>query len=203
MNRNSTADADAGRACPLCGERFMPARSDAIYCSNGCRQAAYRARLCSIAGCSKRRFARGWCKVYYTRWLRHGDPLTVLTGLTWITSGGYAKRGGSAAHPLADGNGAVYVHRAVLYDRIGIGPHACWWCDTPVEWTAWTFGQPTDGVLVADHLDGDRLNNNPDNLVPSCVRCNQHRPRQEAPVTDSRPLDALDQVVRPRTLAAS
>ena len=29
------------------------------------------------------------------------------------------------------------------------------------------------GALVSDHLDRDRTNNNPENLIPSCVRCNK------------------------------
>jgi hypothetical protein len=30
---------------------------------------------CSIEGCGKVVFARGWCARHYTRWTRHGDPL--------------------------------------------------------------------------------------------------------------------------------
>lgn len=32
------------------------------------------------------------------------------------------------------------------------------------------------GSHVADHLDDDRLNNDPANLVPSCIPCNTHWP---------------------------
>lgn len=35
-------------------------------------------RICSIEGCEKRHYTRGWCNVHYQRWLRHGDPLKVL-----------------------------------------------------------------------------------------------------------------------------
>lgn len=34
---------------------------------------------------------------------------------------------------------------------------------------------PRRGALVTDHLDGNTLNNNPDNLVPSCQPCNGTR----------------------------
>jgi transposase len=32
------------RCCDVCGEEFTPKRSDARYCSNSCRQDAYRKR---------------------------------------------------------------------------------------------------------------------------------------------------------------
>lgn len=35
-------------------------------------------RLCSIEGCDEPSDARGWCIKHYTRWFRHGDPMTVL-----------------------------------------------------------------------------------------------------------------------------
>lgn len=32
---------------------------------------------CKVDGCEKPAHGRGWCKAHHTRWLRHGDPLTV------------------------------------------------------------------------------------------------------------------------------
>ena len=37
---------------------------------------------CSIGGCEKRHYARGWCRSHYRRWQRHGDPLVTLTYAT-------------------------------------------------------------------------------------------------------------------------
>lgn len=78
-------------------------------------------------------------------------------------------------HPLAMGSKRqiAYVHRVVLYDSIGPGVHLCHWCGREVEWCA-------QGIrnLVADHLDENRWNNAPENLVPSCRRCNSERSRR-------------------------
>ena len=38
------AKAREGKVCPVCGATFTPARKDAVYCSNACRQRGYRAR---------------------------------------------------------------------------------------------------------------------------------------------------------------
>lgn len=32
-------------------------------------------RVCSIDGCEKKHYGRGWCSAHYQRWMRHGDPL--------------------------------------------------------------------------------------------------------------------------------
>lgn len=34
--------------------------------------------LCSIDGCQKKVYARGWCKGHYSRWLRVGDPIEKI-----------------------------------------------------------------------------------------------------------------------------
>ncbi len=34
-------------------------------------------RTCSIAGCEKVEFARGWCSMHWARWRAHGDPTIV------------------------------------------------------------------------------------------------------------------------------
>lgn len=74
------------------------------------------------------------------------------------------------AHPLANRQGTVPEHRAVLYDAIGPGDHPCHWCKRILVWKA----GPT-ARINADHLDGRKLNNAPANLVPACLDCNTRR----------------------------
>ena len=94
------------------------------------------------------------------------------------TRQGYINAGYSD-HPLLFGkrHGTLGVHRAVLYEKIGPGEHACHWCGQRVIWAP-THRSLPDGLhrLIADHLDGKRSNNAPSNLVPACNPCNTLRP---------------------------
>lgn len=76
-------------------------------------------------------------------------------------------------HPTANSRGFAYEHRVALYDAIGPGAHPCHWCGTEVSWDR-SYPQHRDG-LVVDHLDEDKANNDPSNLVPSCSVCNFQR----------------------------
>ncbi len=59
-------------------------------------------RTCSIDGCGKSHFARGWCVMHYTRWYRHGDPLWQRPqqgcSIEGCENGGKITRGWCAAH---------------------------------------------------------------------------------------------------------
>lgn len=89
-------------------------------------------------------------------------------------SAGYRTIGAEHEHPLAL-FGELSEHRKILYDRIGLGPHECHWgCGRLLEWGG-------IGGIVADHIDGDPLNNASENLVPSCTSCNMRRGRAGNP----------------------
>lgn len=81
---------------------------------------------------------------------------------------GYRNLSGQIDHPLYKGE-VIAEHRIVLYDSIGPGPHACHWgCGKVLEWGG------REGIQ-ADHLNRDKLDNRPENLVPSCLVCNWQR----------------------------
>lgn len=73
-------------------------------------------------------------------------------------------------HPLVLKAPYVPEHRAVLFEKIGPGPHPCHYCGGSVNWVP--GGRTGKGVLVVDHVDRNPMNNAPENLVPACTRCN-------------------------------
>lgn len=116
---------------------------------------------CSAEGCSRltRTGSSPWCEMHYYRLRRHGDhTVRKYDGAGFVTSHGY--------RAVWHKGRQEYEHRLVLLARIGPGEHPCHWCGRRLVW----------GVnLVTDHVDFDRANNDPGNLVPACHRCNSRR----------------------------
>jgi hypothetical protein len=128
---------------------------------------------CEVEGCGEQARRWGYCPSHSEQYRTHGDPLTRVRaspGSGTTRKDGY-RQVSAPAHPLADAYGHVLEHRAVLHDTIGPGGHRCHWCRAPVNWTA----SDTEELLITDHLDFDRANNDPANLVPSCNACNVRR----------------------------
>lgn len=139
-------------------------------------------RTCSIVGCQRSVWSRDMCNLHYTRWRRADDPgpagLRVNPkGAGCVRSDGYRVIQ-IGPHPLASKHGQVLEHRAVLYDAIGPEPRPCHHCGLTVHWDK-THPAEAD-ALVVDHLDFDRSNNDPANLVPSCGPCNARRSKRAA-----------------------
>lgn len=78
------------------------------------------------------------------------------------------------AHPLSDKRGRVLEHRKIMFDIFGWGPHPCFYCHTFLPFRT---GRKRKGLLgiEIDHLDGDRANNDPLNMVFTCTGCNTRK----------------------------
>lgn len=83
-------------------------------------------------------------------------------------------------HPIAPASGLVAIARLNLYEKIGPGLHPCNWCGTIITWKPGN----TPGALLADHLDWNRSNDAPENLVASCHLCNSKRTNSGRPLAD-------------------
>jgi len=132
---------------------------------------------CTVDGCTlpTRSKHASMCMKHYHRQYRHGNADAVATRSNISVSHGRRyKTKYNPRHPLASKHGIVYVHRMVLFDAIGYGPHPCHWCKTPVNWGP--KGSPDE--LQPDHLNGYGDDNEIDNLVPSCRSCNIARAGQ-------------------------
>lgn len=75
-------------------------------------------------------------------------------------------------HPLAGVNGHVRRARFVLWSKLDGQDAPCHWCGIALRWEA---NSNEVDQLCADHVDGDTLNDDATNLVPSCRGCNANR----------------------------
>jgi len=131
---------------------------------------------CQVPDCTNeaRNKSADLCKKHYHRRYRHGRIDADFRSIKTAGPGTYqtVHRPG---HPVSSMYGQAYVHRVILFDAIGPGPHACHWCGLQVAWGS-NVSAPDN--LCVDHLDGNKSHNDLSNLVPSCNPCNAGRALQ-------------------------
>ena len=130
---------------------------------------------CEAEGCAKprRSLQSPWCAMHYHRWYRHGDPSIVAAkGKQWRHSSGYVLVVPPADHPLRLGVRGVYVHRVVLFDKIGAGDHRCHWVRYECDVGEGPSGARSTGCGSSGRGEGQQRPVEPCPLVPPL----QHRP---------------------------
>lgn len=172
--------------CPECGKTFLKGtgrgQQTRVYCSDECL--SKKAKRVSKEYIEKRKTKAGVCKVIGCRGLAVREKYTVCeahycmhrrTGSYEgkirnhrVTDGKYVRiiGKGSGDHPIASKKSKIlYEHRMVAYDsRNGIC-EPCFWCGTKLDWEN----------CVIDHLNEDKHDNRPDNLLIACTNCNRAR----------------------------
>lgn len=172
--------------CKECGNEFFKGSGrghhSRVYCSDECKAKRYRwfskkqtekikakAGICKINGCNglATRDKFTVCEAHYCMFRRNGNYNGKYKSPT-AKQGNYIRVNGKEAkkHYMAtDKSGLLYEHRMVAYDvRNGIC-EPCFWCGIELDWKS----------CVIDHLNEDKHDNSPENLLISCVKCNRAR----------------------------
>lgn len=168
------------KECKECGVVFsyqIKRGTDRRYCSPQCVKKTKKKRFkkkieektyseCSVDGCCNQatRVKHGLCEMHFYRLRRTGGLSLRKLQYRVQSKRGYI-RIREPDHPLADANNTVYEHRFVYHQHHGEGPFLCHWCGKIVTWFD----------MDVDHLDDDKSNNSPENLVASCPKCNRLR----------------------------
>jgi hypothetical protein len=127
------------------------------------------AKRCDIEHCGNPPRSKGsrYCEVHYYRIRRTGHAQLPVPPPDRIGADGYRIDYNRSSTPFSR------QHRRILFEKIGPGEHRCFHCQKTVSWDK-TYPKDLDG-LVVDHLDDNKANNEPTNLVPSCAACNTNR----------------------------
>lgn len=92
-------------------------------------------RVCEIEDCERTHYSRGWCAKHYWRWYHHGNPHTALRPYLVGRPDTLTKRV----------NGKSFRRYVLVAEEI--------------------LGKRLPRGAVVHHVDGDRSNNAPNNLV--------------------------------------
>ena len=83
-------------------------------------------------------------------------------------------------HKLVKRSGNLGYHRWKLFEALGQPEVSkCHWCGFWLPWVSSLSGSALH-IVNTDHLNGNKVDNDPKNLVPSCAWCNLTRSWAEA-----------------------
>lgn len=94
---------------------------------------------CSVDGCNQSRYCRGWCRLHYFRWWRHGDPLAYHRKPGTCSVDGCEKR------PRGKGLCGMHLGRFIrngdplIVTRISGDPEANFWLKVQKTPTCWLW----------------------------------------------------------------
>lgn len=107
--------------------------------------------------------------------MEHPDAPPIPEGASLQRHNEYLRVVNAEGHPLAGHKGTMPYHRFVCFESMGRPEaSACVHCGYVLPWKS-SMVPPQYFVVNVDHLDGDKSNNDPANLAPSCWWCNANR----------------------------
>lgn len=107
-------------------------------------------RTCEIPGCNGKHSSFGWCAKHYKRWLAHGDPMKTVN----------APAGAGSVCPERPGSTVMRRHISVnspFRGRVQVREH--------IHLAEMKIGRRLLRTEVVHHIDGNPINNSPDNLA--------------------------------------
>jgi len=100
-----------------------------------------RANNCIVSQCDGHQYARRFCRMHYSRWLRHGDPLIVIS-----------PRGKSGTgHITTDGYKVVSVNGRSVFEHVLVAEQV--------------YGGSLPKGAIVHHVNEVRDDNRPENLL--------------------------------------
>jgi hypothetical protein len=116
---------------------------------------------CTVGGCDRAHYGRGYCRPHYVRWSRHGDPRAEVP----------------IRQRPAGGGSYWSAHRLVAAERGPASAQRCAECGAPA--VGWSY-DGTDPRERTDPSRGLRYSLDPARYRPRCASCRSGRGRGRA-----------------------